>query len=421
MRRGRASALVVTAVVSVVIVGCGKRGPPLPPLVRLPVGPGDFTATRRGDTVEIQFTVPYANTDNTRPANVERVEVYALEGGPPVNEDDFLKRRVKIANVAVKAPRNPDQVIEPEEASADIEPLEGRGLDQGAVGTVEERLSEPLARPEAARASRKRPAGVDETPRPLVGVWMTPIPARSYISLGVNKSGKKGPVSRPSIVPLLHPPPALHAPAVGFDENEVTVTWMPPTPLPDAGSTSSAGGRVLASRPIGQPTPALSYQVFEVTSQSPSGRRQDVRLTKTPVAGTRFADPRMAWGATRCYTVRAVLSVGALAIESDAPPPVCVTLKDTFPPGAPQNLTAVGSEGVISLIWNGGTEKDLDGYLVLRGAGPGDLKAITPAPIHETNFRDTVQPGVRYVYAVQAVDKAGNVSPVSSRVEETAR
>jgi hypothetical protein len=44
---------------------------------------------------------------------------------------------------------------------------------------------------------------------------------------------------------------------------------------------------------------------------------------------------------------------------------------------------------------------------------------VTAAPIQVTTLRDAVQPGVRYVYAVQAVDKAGNTSPPSSRSEET--
>ena len=38
-----------------------------------------------------------------------------------------------------------------------------------------------------------------------------------------------------------------------------------------------------------------------------------------------------------------------------------------------------------------------------------------------TTYRDeTVKPGVRYIYAVVAVDKAGNRSAESNRVEETA-
>jgi hypothetical protein len=46
---------------------------------------------------------------------------------------------------------------------------------------------------------------------------------------------------------------------------------------------------------------------------------------------------------------------------------------------------------------------------------------VTPTPIQESVFRDNVQPGVVYVYEVAAVDKAGNVSPHSKPIRETAR
>jgi fibronectin type 3 domain-containing protein len=49
---------------------------------------------------------------------------------------------------------------------------------------------------------------------------------------------------------------------------------------------------------------------------------------------------------------------------------------------------------------------------------------LTPDPVRETTYRDTaVRAGVRYVYAVVAVDDARprNASAQSNRVEETAR
>ena len=62
------------------------------------------------------------------------------------------------------------------------------------------------------------------------------------------------------------------------------------------------------------------------------------------------------------------------------------------------------------------------GYIILRGIAPAEtLEPVTPEPIRETSFKDTVKPGVRFVFAVRAVDAAGNLSPPSARVEETAR
>jgi hypothetical protein len=85
-------------------------------------------------------------------------------------------------------------------------------------------------------------------------------------------------------------------------------------------------------------------------------------------------------------------------------------------------VTAIPSDRAISLIWEPNTEKDLAGYIVLRGTGTaGPLEPITPTPISDTQLTDGVPPGIQYVYAVKAVDKAGNISPPSERVSEAAR
>jgi len=83
----------------------------------------------------------------------------------------------------------------------------------------------------------------------------------------------------------------------------------------------------------------------------------------------------------------------------------------------------VSSAGVVNLIWDANTEPDLAGYVVLRGDAPGDtLQPLTREPIKETRYSDrTAKPGVRYTYAVVAVDTAGNRSTVSNKVEEAAR
>jgi hypothetical protein len=120
--------------------------------------------------------------------------------------------------------------------------------------------------------------------------------------------------------------------------------------------------------------------------------------------------------------VRALVTVDDVSVEGNESPVTCVMLTDTFPPAAPVGLQAVPSDAAINLIWDPNSEKDLRGYVVLRGrASAESLEPVTPEPIQETSFQDKVQPGVRYAYAVRAVDTAGNLSPVSARVEETAR
>ena len=253
---------------------------------------------------------------------------------------------------------------------------------------------------------------------------------------------------------------------MSYDETTITVRWttaksgaLVQEPLGGAAGKPTGdqtGEHVppLPARPIGPALPPITYNVYEVSpapAASPpaaaSGQasasavasglsrtsasvvasglswtsQTETRLTKTPVVDTRFSDTRIEWGAERCYVVRAVETVGSLTLESDATPPVCEKLVDTFPPAAPKGLTAVATEGAISLIWQSNDEKDLDGYIMFRATAGENLAPITSSPIQETTYQDAVRPGNRYVYAVAAVDKAGNMSASSTKVEETAR
>ena len=100
--------LFVVLLAAALAAGCGKKGPPLPPLIKLPAPPADLTAQRRGSKVDLQFTVPGANTDGTRPANVERVEVYGFTGPATVTDDQLLKHGTKVASLRTKTPRDPE-------------------------------------------------------------------------------------------------------------------------------------------------------------------------------------------------------------------------------------------------------------------------------------------------------------------------
>jgi hypothetical protein len=167
--------------------------------------------------------------------------------------------------------------------------------------------------------------------------------------------------------------------------------------------------------PGGAPQPGTAFQVYDT---GPIPRR----LSARPLVDPPYTDTRIEWGAERCFALRTVQTTGGLTMESEASEPACVTFADTFPPAAPTGLTAVAADGAISLIWNASPEQDAAGYLVLRAVAPAQTPVrVTPTPIPETTFRDTVAAGVRVIYAVQAVDTAGNVSPLSSPIEETAR
>lgn len=350
----------------VLIVGCGKKGPPLPPLVRLPVAPPDFTAVRRGPSVAIQFVVPAGNNDGSTPADIARVEVYALTGLPTATPDEIIKRGKRVATVQVNRPRDPDET--PEQTKRREAARLTDALDQGVTA----RLSEALAFDVSADVSE----------------------VRSYLAVAFNRRGRRGPFSTRVLVPLISPPAAPSAPAVSWDEKAITVGWAPPDPTPSAD---------------------VAYNVYVAGEV-------EARLTDMPVTDLFLVDSHLEWGTERCYLVRTAVVAENMSLESEASPPTCVTPTDIFEPARPQGLTTVAGDGTINLIWNPNNESDLAGYLVYRAIAPSEnLVAVTPAPVVETTFSDSVPSGARVTYAIRAVDKAGNASALSERVPDTAR
>jgi predicted small lipoprotein YifL len=266
------------------------------------------------------------------------------------------------------------------------------------------------------------------------------------------------------------PPPSPRAPEsnqpAGTPAAPAAPGATPAAPAdPAAPAAPAAPLAVLTSKPVVPMTGLTTYNVYDakemanfeaavakanaspaarVTAALASGQRApgqpvapptDVIVSPKPINTAAiddqdFVDKRVAFGEERCYVVRAVQVFGAARLESPSSPPVCITPADTFPPAAPTNLVAVGSEGGVSLIWEANSEADLDGYIVMRGAvgangaAPAKLAPITAEPVRDTTYRDTTaKPNVRYVYAIVAVDKATprNSSPESNRVEESAR
>ena len=260
-------------------------------------------------------------------------------------------------------------------------------------------------------------------PRALVAPLNADGPQRFYYAVSVSNSGRYGPPSGLIPAPLGPTSSAPGAPEVKVSETSVTMHW---TPAADArGATPPGEPDVLPSRPIIPGPPPTTYDVYEVPGNvSPDAPLAvPTPLTPAPVGALEFTQSPITLGTERCIVVRPVDILNGTHVRGPASPETCASFADTFPPAAPGRLDAVATPGTISLIWELTDAPDLAGYLVLRGeAGSATLTVLTPEPIIATTYRDdSVRQGIRYVYAVVAVDRAGNRSAESNRVEETAR
>ncbi|MGE4068686.1 MAG: hypothetical protein AB7H88_18065 [Vicinamibacterales bacterium] len=441
---------------------CGKKGPPLPPLQRVPAQVTQFEAQRFGDVDYVWLTAPSANIDGRTPADIDRVEVYAftadrLPEAAEYSREDFRRFATLVATTPVRVPQPPPPEV-PEGAPAPPPVPVPPGVDQGAQFLFTETLTPDIrqavplppfdGRPDEEKADEDD-AGPDSR-RLSLPVTM-PVDTgrdavrRFYFAVPVSTRGRYGPVSALASMPVGPTSRPPDAPEVTWDETTLTIAW-------DASldqrtlQIDPANGDLLPARPVVPQPDSTRYNVYEVT---PDGEPveppapADAPPAPAPAPGAPLGPPPevprplnpqalsaltltlddVGFGRERCFFVRPFDVVAGYAIDGEASPTTCVTPTDTYAPAAPQAVAAVASSGAISLIWDANTEADLAGYLVLRGLAPGDtLRAVTPDPITETTFRDdTVEAGMRYTYVVVAVDRAGNVSAQSARVEETAR
>ena len=377
-----------------VLAGCGKAGPPLPPLHLVPGPVTEVSARRSGDEVRFTFVVPTTNVNGPGQANITRIEMFAATVAPgalPPTTRELVNDRHVVATADVRPPAK-EGAPAPDATAKDTRPGPGDRI------TITETLDAAKLQPEFTTMPLVAPSPavpVTTTQPATAAPPAIPVAKRIYVIRGVAPNGRPGQPTTRIELPLSDPPAPPGDVAVKFSETALAISW---------------------TAPVTETKTAFAFNIYPAGGTSP--------LNATLLTEPQFAREGIEFGKEVCFVLRTVRVAGAVQIESAPSERVCVTPTDTFPPAEPKGLSAVaGGGGVVSLIWDANSEADLAGYVVLRGEVPGDkLQALTPTPIKETTFRDTTaKPGVRYVYAIVAVDNAKNTSPQSTRVEESAR
>jgi hypothetical protein len=460
--------------------GCGKKGPPLPPLRLVPAAPVEVVATRSGDDVQLSFSLPTTNANGPGPIDLSRVEIYAITVGPsvtPPNRDLLVSSRV-VGTIDVKPPevegetpkpgappdKRPgpgdrvtfvDQLTEAKKTPVPVKPdpaakpAEGqKPPDAPPVGdptgakpdAPEQKPGDPAAATAASGAvpSPTAAAPTDQTaPTQPAATAATPTAAATAATqpTGTATAQPAPPTAQPPALATPGVPPPTPYPTrvysirglsrsgrPGQPSARIIVPILDPIGAPTAVAVqmpTEKGVVVDWTPPVAEPgTPALAFNVYRTEAPGPA-------LNPSPVAEAKFEIGGVELGKEQCFVVRTVQTFGNVTVESVPSAPACITPVDKFPPAAPQGLRAVAEDGAVSLVWDRNSEADLAGYIVLRGEVPGDpATVLTPEPIADANYRDTtVKPGVRYVYVIVAVDTASprNQSGPSPREEVTAR
>jgi hypothetical protein len=454
----------VLLLVAFIAAACGKKGAPLAPLYLIPSPVSDVSARRVEDAIRLRFVLPAKNI-NGPGINLDRVEIYAVtvepgfetppnrelltkpylagqvqvkpppvEGAPETPEDkrpapgDAVTFAEQLSTLPPPPPRKvskkpaapePAAVTGVKPESEPTAPAPGEtppaapavpdptaaGVPPEAAATPAGKTMPPPATPPPTQPGAPATAGAPAAAgtgaaqaAPAAPAPKITQPTRIYVIRGVARNGRSGPPSARIAVPLSTTPDPPGGLKAENTEKAIVVEWLPAV-------VTVAG----ASR---------TYNVYKPDAP-------EEPLNPKPLETATFQQAGAALGTEVCFRVRAVESNGPVLIESPLSESACVTPKDVFAPVTPKGLATVSTPGAVQLIWDANAESDLAGYIVLRAEAPDEtLQPLTPAPIGDTVFKDgSVTPGVRYVYAIVAVDSATppNRSAPSERVEAIAR
>jgi len=446
----------IAAILLLPLVGCGMKGAPLAPLRPAPEPVSVLSGRHSGTTMQIGFTLPTRNAVAAElPVDLAEVEIYAVTLGPGAvlpTTKELLTRKYLVKSLSVKPlPVEGEETTPATEQPADDRPMPGERLT----------FVETLTAAELTPAITAKPVVAAQGASPVIPAALDPaVPTRFYFVRGRSRGGQPGAPARLSLPLVQAPAPPTDVRAT-VTEKAVTIEWTAPAATLDpVAAAANAQAWAAANAPIVPPVvpararplpaefsaPAIDPSVLVPLNRLPgvllpatllpaaprfnvyvvkNGTVLEQPLNPAPLTTSTLAAGEPVWNEELCFVVLTVRTYGVVTIESAPAGPQCVTPVDTFPPPAPTGLKAVAVAGAMNLIWDASSAPDLAGYVVLRGEAPGEtLQALTPTPIGETNYRDaTAKSGVRYVYAIVAIDKAPkpNLSPQSARVEETAR
>ena len=280
--------LLVLLMFSAAAVSCGRKGDPLPPVIRVAERTRDLAVVQEDGRAVLRWSYPSMTRDGGPLPDLEAVEVWR----------------------AVLPRAQEPQATGARRRSLEAQILESRGeriavLDPGALERATRGpslvFSDDLSGlPEAAGEGG-----------PVV-VWyaVRSVCCRGRVS-GFSNVARLEPQAPP------RPPTQLVAEAT---RDAIVLTWSPVDGLP-----------VLVER-------------------SPEDGGWE-RLTAEPVASPPWRDTTARQGATWRYRLRSVATTGGTAVIGEPSKPVVVAYPDVYPPEAPGELVCLPEEGSVRLRW----------------------------------------------------------------------
>jgi hypothetical protein len=369
MKRAAAALVALT----MLVIACGKRGDPRPPVPVIPKATSDLVVTQRGPKLVLSWSYPSLTTAGANLRHIRHVVIYryvenlpvpSAAGNPAPPAEIDLSRPREHALFSKVPLLSPTQFMRLREKVESIDEANLAGATVGSRLFYED--TPPL------RTADNRPVRI------------------TYAVTTEGETGKSDLSNLAAVVPL-----------------DVAVAPSGLTATPRAAGvvlkwTAPAAGVSGASKPV-----LTGYNVYRF-GEAEEPDTLGAPLNASPVRETTYQDVPP-YGKYR-YLVTAVANEGPPRLESEPSEVASATFKDLQPPPPPANLNALVEVKAVRLVWDAVDAPDLSGYAVYRIEGTIKLR-LTPIIIPQTNFRD-ISPdiGITYSYEVTSIDKSGNES-----------
>jgi hypothetical protein len=372
------------AALVLLVVACGKRGDPRPPVPVIPKATSDLVVTQRADQVILSWSYPSLTTAGRTLTAIDQINILRYTEELPASAVGRDPNQILPGDIDVT-------VAEPIAMFAKVPTLPAAQFAR--LGT----RIDSIERANLANATAGSRLVYTDTP-PFRSASGRPL-RHTYAVVTEGGTSKSDLSNLITIVPL----PVATAPAglTATPKREgVVLAWQAP-------KTSVRG----------EEAPVVEgYHIYR-TSPGESVNEFSTPINNAPVKGTTYTDVP-AYGDHE-YRVSAVALSAQPLIQSAPSTPVRATFKDLTPPPTPTALETLVEPNAVRLVWDPVEASDLAGYRVYRTEGigheaqtreVGTIPLVTD-PITTTFYVDSrTDAGIAYRYHVTAIDRSGNES-----------
>ena len=336
-----------SAVALLLLIGCGKEGPPLPPEIRVAERTTDLTAFQEGDDAVLQWSYPSLTTDGRGLTEVETIQIWRAtlpegqELPPPSSAQDRQLRR---------------QLLEGEgEVIKELAPEELAAITRGA---------DLIFRDDLARWRESEGAAMES---PILWYGVRTVCCRKRVSVLSN-------IVR--LEPQIAPPPPEDV-QLGAGADGIDVRWQQTDDLATLVERSADGATWIA-------------------------------VTEEAVTGGEWRDSMADQGRSWSYRLRSVRMLkGGEEVVGKPSPPKRIDHPDTYPPPSPQGVVCLPEGPRVRVRWQAVAGHVT--YRISRQKGLAEARVLADG-LQVVELTDPSPPLGALRYIVVSVDSTGNES-----------